>query len=435
MSQEKKRKEINLKISPQDVEPDVLWIINRIKKADFKAWAVGGCVRDLILGRKVQDWDVVTSADLGEIFKIFKDYKIVPLGKRFGTVTLVLNKINYEISTFRGRKLKDELIALKEDLCRRDFTINALVWEEKRGIIDYFGGIDDLGRGIIRGIINPAERIKEDPLRMLRAIRLARELNFKIEDITWREIKRHNTLLKEISIERIRDELIKILMSDNPEKGFKQLEEADLLKYILPELEFAREFYIKSTNKKINVTDYILMLLGELPPDLNLRIAALLQGIKALKSFATEKDLIFKVLSRLRFKNSIIKDIKIILLEDAWENKIVSPEDIRKVVSLVGIKNINSFLELRKADLKIREKQTELNRMKKIESRVEKIIRQKPPLSLKDLAVKGTDLMDLGYTEGRKIGGILQRLFSLVIEKPELNQRDILIRIIEKNIE
>lgn len=432
MNQKKKVKGLNLKISLKDIEPNVLEIINRLKKAGFGAWVVGGCIRNLVMGKEIQDWDITTNASLDEIFKVFKHHKLVPVGKRFGTVTLVVNKINYEISTFKGRKLKNKLEALKEDLGHRDFTINTLIWEEEAGVMDYFAGLNDLQQGIIRGVLKPAERIKEDPLRMLRGIRLAGELDFKIEEITWREIKKHSFLLKKVSIERIRDELVKILMSNSPGQGLKWLQEAGLLKYILPELEPAQEFYLEGIDKKISLLDYIVSMLEELPLDLVLRVSALLQGAKACETYPTEEDLVFKILYRLKFKNSIIKQVKILLLEDVWENKLAYPGDIRKTISLVGGENIYLLLELRKADLKIRQEQTELARIKKVEREVKAILQQNPPLSLKDLAVNGTDLKGLGYSEGREVGEILQKLLQLVIEQPELNQKDTLLKLLEK---
>jgi len=432
MNRKKKIKELNLKIGPQDIESDVLWIINKLKEADYEALLVGGCIRNLIMGRAVQDWDITTNASLDEIFRVFKNCKLVPVGKRFGTVTLVLNKTNYEVSTFKGRKLKNKTEALKEDLSHRDFTINTLVWDQGIGLMDYLGGINDLQQGIIRGVINPAKRIKEDPLRMLRGIRLAGELDFKIEEITWREIKKYSSLLRKVSIERIRDELVRLLTSNSPGQGFQWLQEADLLRYILPELELAGEFCLEGKDKKISLFDYISGLLEELPSDLVLRISALLKGVKVLETLRAEKDLVSKILYRLKFKNSIIKKVKILLQEEGWETDLTSPAEIRKIISQVGEENIYPLLALRKADLKIREEKTKLIRMKKVGQEIREILKQKPPLSLVDLAINGTDLIGLGYPEGKEMGEVLQRLLRLVLVKPELNQRDTLIELVEK---
>src|SRR5665648_444274 len=245
-----KQNRFNLKIELKDIDPGVLFITKRLNDSGYEALVVGECIRNLVMGKEVHDWDITTKATPEEISRAFKEFKVISVGKKFGTVTVVKNHINYEVSTFKKNKSVPNLNLL-EDLRRRDFTVNALAWGEDEGVIDYFNGLEDIKKKIIRGVENPAERIKEDPLRMLRAIRLACELDFKIDKATLRAIEKNILLIKKVSIERIRDELEKCV-----------------------------GIYRKNFCEGEDLLENTLSMVASLPSNLNLRLSVLLYNIK-----------------------------------------------------------------------------------------------------------------------------------------------------------
>ncbi|HEC91509.1 MAG TPA: hypothetical protein ENI51_00700, partial [Candidatus Atribacteria bacterium] len=360
-----------------------------------------------------------------EIIEVFRDYKVVPVGKRFGTLTIVINHINYEVSTFKKDKSLTVPSTLLEDLRHRDFSINALAWREGEGVIDYFNGVEDIKRKMIRGVENPIERIKEDPLRMLRAIRLACELDFEIDRITLQAIEDNSSLIKKVSVERIREELIKILISNSPKRGFQLLQQSGLLKHIFSELELAGEFYAKGRDyKKEDPFSYILDMLDNLPPDLILRFSILLYGVEKLTASYSKKEIANKILYRLRFKNSLIKRVNVLIREDWQKADFPSRRNIRRLISRVGEENILSILEFKRAYFRVRKDVDKLSQIEKIEKEIREVLQERPPLSLKDLAISGKDLIDLGYQEGKVIGEILKMLLNEVIDRPELNRKE-----------
>ncbi|GAH31200.1 unnamed protein product, partial [marine sediment metagenome] len=169
MIKKEKNQKFNLKIESKDIDPGALFIVKRLNDLGYEALVVGGCIRSLIMGEEARDWDITTKATAEEISRAFKGFKVIPVGKKFGTLTIVINHINYEVSTFKTNKSAAPTPNLFEDLGHRDFTINALAWREEEGVIDYFNGLEDIKQKITRGVEDPVERIKEDPLRMLRA--------------------------------------------------------------------------------------------------------------------------------------------------------------------------------------------------------------------------------------------------------------------------
>jgi len=413
LKKKKVEKEFNLKLKSEDMEPGSLFILKRLSGLGFSSFMVGGCIRNLVMKRKINDWDITTSATSEEILQAFKDFKVIPVGKKYGTVTVLINYKNYQVSTFRS-KLRN-VSELLEDLRHRDFTINALAWEEGRGIIDYFNGLADIKKKLIKGVENPEERIKEDPLRMLRAVRLACELDFKIEKNTLRSIKNNCKLIKKVSAERIRDEFSKILLSKYPQRGMKLLQQLDLLQFIISEL-------------KKNSFEYNLDLVEGLPSDLILRLSALLYDINNLSYPDIRKERTTKILCRLKFKNSVIKAVNILIQEDWQTIDFSNKKNIRQIISRIGWENLENIWELKKVIIK-KSQNPEKNKsieMEKAEQNIKEIFQKKPPISIRDLAINGKDLIDLGYKEGKQLGLVLKELLNLVLEKPALNNKKIL---------
>jgi tRNA nucleotidyltransferase (CCA-adding enzyme) len=350
------------------------------------------------------------------------------VGKKFGTVTIVINHINYEVSTFKENK-SIPTPNLFEDLRHRDFTINALAWREGEGVIDYFNGLEDIKQKIIRGVENPVERIKEDPLRMLRAIRLACELDFKIDKATLQAIEENSSLIKKVSPERIRDEFTKILLSNYPRRGFKLLHRLGLLRFIMPELKKCAGIYRENFREGEDLLEHTLDMAASLPPDLNLRLSALLYNIKSISRLDEKEEIIVKVLKRIRFKNAMIKKVTVLTKEN-WQVLNFSKEiNIRQLASRIGMENLEDVWELKKALIKESRSSEEFKsaEIERAENNIKEILQEKPPVSLKDLAVNGKDLFELGYKEGKEIGLVLKELLNLVLEKSALNQKKILL--------
>ena len=423
MIKKEKNRKFNLKIKSKDIDPRALFITKRLNDSGYEAIVVGGCIRNLIMGEEARDWDITTNATPDKISRAFKEFKVIPVGKKFGTVTVVIDRINYEVSTFK--KNKSALTPnLFEDLRHRDFTINAFTWSEEEGVIDYFNGLEDIKQKIIRGVENPVERIEEDPLRMLRAIRLACELDFKIDKATLQAIEENSSLIKKVSLERIRNELIKILLSNSPKRGIQLLHQLRLLKFILPEIESAVGFYAEGSYKGKDLFSYILDMADNLPQDLTPRLSILLYDIEKSQPSHSKREITDRILHRLRFKNSLFKKVNVLIREDWQKADLSSKKSIRQIISRVGEENVLSILELKKADFRGRKDAYKFDQMEKIEKEIREILQERPPLSLKDLAINGKDLIDLGYQEGKVIGEILKKLLNTVIDRPELNSKE-----------
>jgi len=433
MEKEKKEDKSNLKIKTKNIDPGALFITKRLNDSGHEALVVGGCIRNLIIGEKARDWDITTKAAPGEIVEVFRDYKVIPVGKKFGTLTVVINHINYEVSTFKKSK-SVPTPNLFEDLRHRDFTINALAWREGEGVIDRFNGLEDIKQKIIRGVENPEERIKEDPLRMLRAIRLACELDFKIDKVTIRVIEKNSSLIEKVSPERIRDEFTKILLSSCPRRGSKLLYRLGLLRFIMPELQKCAGIYRGYFREGENLLDYSLGITASLPPDLNLRLSAILYKIKSIFRFDEKEEIMVKILKRMKFKNTVVKKVTVLIKENYRAIDFSKKINIRQLASRIGMENLENAWELKKALIKgsCSSKKSRSAEIEKAENNIREILQGKPPVSLKDLAINGRNLIDLEYQEGKNIGEALKKLLEIVIDKPELNKREILLEFAKK---
>jgi len=429
----KKIKELNLKIKSKDIDLGALFIIKRLNDSGYEALVIGGCIRNLIMGEEAHDWDITTKATPEEISRAFKGFKVIPVGKKFGTVTVVIEHTNYEVSTFKKNK-SVQTPNLFEDLRHRDFTINTLAWREGERVIDYFNGLEDIKQKIIRGVEAPIERIKEDPLRMLRAIRLACELDFKIDKATLQAIERNGSLIKKVSVERIRDEFTKILLSNYPRRGFKLLHRLELLRFIMPELQRCEGASGENLRAGEDLFEHILDLAGSLPPDLNLRLSALLYNIKNISHLDEKKEIIVKILQRIRFKNAVIRKVTVLTQENWQAINFSKKVNIIQLASRIGMENLKDAWELKKALVKKSQssEKCKLVEIERAENNIREILQERPPVSLKDLDVNGKDLFELGYKEGKEIGLVLKELLNLVLEKPALNQKKILLTWVKK---
>lgn len=392
-------------------------IISRLEKADFEAYAVGGCVRDSILKRSPEDWDITTSAKPEEVKKLFST--TIDTGLQHGTVTVVIEKEGFEVTTFRldgdytdGRH-PDRVAftsSLTEDLRRRDFTINAMAYSEKRGLIDEFDGERDLENGVIRAVGDACERFSEDALRMLRAIRFAGQLNFKIADETFDAIKELSPNIAKVSVERIAKELEKLLLSGNPEY-IALVYETDIFSVIAPEVAMLFENgEISASTKALSRASF-----PEKKELYQIRLAIFLEGLGADKAA--------KLLKRLKLDNDTINTVKKLLqlsLREVENNE----TDMRRTVKEAGHKMMPLLLEMRRA-----------KGLKDNKDLYQTVIDNGYCTSISELNINGKDLMDAGIPKGALIGSTLERLLELVIEKPELNTRESLLLEVRRNEE
>jgi tRNA nucleotidyltransferase (CCA-adding enzyme) len=432
-------------------------ILIKLEKNNFEAFAVGGCVRDLLLGKEPHDWDVATNARPEEVMKIFpdsfceNDFGTVGLKIKEGEKTVEVVEITtYRIeSKYSDKRHPDKIKFAKtlvEDLSRRDFTFNALalkVFPQKTELVDLFHGQDDLKNKLIRAVGNPDERFNEDALRMMRAVRFSAQLNFSLEPTTLKAIRKNAALLRHISQERIKDELNKILLSENPSEGIDLLHQAKLLDFILPELE--RGVGMAQNRHHIyTIYKHCLLSLKFCPSaKLAVRLAALLHDIAKPQTKRGEGEnstfynhdhlgarMVEKILKRLRYANDIIAKVKLLVDNHMfyYNPEEVGESSVRKLLKKVGLENIQDLIDLRIADrLGSGVPKAKPYKLRHLEYIIEKVSHD--AVSVKMLKINGTDLMqELRLAPGPKIGAILDVLLAEVIEDAEKNQKDILFK-------
>lgn len=441
------------------IPDDVRVIIDILKKEGYEAYTVGGCVRDSILKRDPQDWDITTNALPEHTIGIFKDkgIRVIETGLKHGTVTILINNIGYEVTTYRiegqysDNRHPDNVTfttSLKEDLSRRDFTINAMAYNDGNGLTDYFNGMEDLNNKVIRSVGKADDRFKEDALRMLRAVRFSTQLGFQLdaEDL-FISIKRNAHLIKNISHERIREELCKILLSAKPSSGILALKKTNLLEYILPELMICIGFNQQNIHHDKDVFNHILAVLDNTPAKIEIRLAALLHDIGKPQSFTIDEnnighfyghhkksaDISREVLKRLKFDNKTIDTVSLLVYEHMSKFDKIKTSSIKKFMSRVGVQNLEDLFELQIADLKGSAKEFhDFSKVLDLKHKCQVILDEKQPLSIKDLNINGSDLIGLGIKQGKQIGEVLNMLLEMVLEDPELNDRKKLIEIINE---
>ena len=410
-------------------------------------------MRDSLRGKKPEDWDIATAAKPEEVMAAFS--KTIPTGIAHGTVTVVLSEGQYEVTTLRIDGVYENhrspnsitfTAEITEDLSRRDFTMNAMAYHPKTGIIDPFGGQKDMAQGIICCVGDPLVRFDEDALRMLRAARFSAQTGFPVLDNVRSAMAELAPLLTQISGERIRDELLKTLLSDRPEM-IMLLYETGILSVILPEL--ARCF-TTAQHIKYHVFDvgrHSIEVTRHVPRDPALRLAALLHDVGKPEKKTTDENGIdhFKghdkvsaqladaVLTRLHIDNHT-KD-KVIRLISFHDRRIeAAKKSVRRLAAAIGPALFTDLLDLQRADAHGQNPsflQERLAHYDAIEAMWQEILKEQDALSLSDLAINGKDVMALGYT-GREIGRMLSLALDYVLENPAANQREILIDFIQK---
>lgn len=433
---------------------DVKAILHTLQEAGYEAYAVGGCIRDSLLGRRPDDWDITTSAKPQETKALFG--KTIDTGIQHGTVTVMRHGRGYEVTTYRvdgeyedGRHPKEVTFtaSLKEDLKRRDFTVNAMAYNEKDGLVDLFGGRQDLEQKIIRCVGEANERFEEDALRIMRAVRFSAQLGFSIEERTKEAIRGHAERLRQVSAERIQVELTKLVISPNPD--FLRIAwETGITAVVLPEFDRLMEQPQNNPHHCFSVGEHTLHAMQAVRPDKCLRLAMLLHDVAKPLCLTTDAEgidhfhghaqkgerMAAQILKRLRYDNHTTELVSRLV---KWHDVAIAPEKkaVRRAASRMGKELFPLILEVKAADLAAQsdyqraEKQEWLEQLRSL---YEEIEREGDCLTIKDLAVNGRDLIQAGITPGPQLGLALQQLLEIVLEDPEKNTREYLLSSLPK---
>lgn len=438
-------------VLPEGVEE----ILNTLHNAGYEAYVVGGCVRDKLLDREPHDWDICTSATPDQVSEVFNGHRIIELGKNFGTVTVMMDQKGYEVTTYRvDGKYSDNrrpdsvefTRSLLEDLSRRDFTINAMAYNEEEGLIDPFGGMRDLDNAVVRCVGNAAARFQEDALRILRALRFSIQLGFSIELITHACMVENSHLLTNISAERINMELTKMLTSGKDiAEPFK--ENYRVIEAIIPEM---KDCFFFEQNNPYHVYDVYIHILHAVDnykgDDLIIKLALLLHDIGKPECYTEdEKGGHFKghglasarktekILRNLRFDNDTVKSVTQLVL---YHDSLIEPRHnvIKRWLNKIGEVQFRRLLIIRASDMLAQSKELFPARMDKqalLLEMLEEILVNQQCFTLKNLAVNGDDLMAIGYKPGRALGAALKGLLECVIADEVVNEKENLLLLAE----
>lgn len=432
-----------------DMPKNVDTAINLLQSAGFEAYAVGGCVRDSLLGKTPNDWDITTSAKPEDMKSVFADFHCIDTGIKHGTVTVVIDGEPLEITTFRldgeyedNRHPKSVTFTsnLGADLGRRDFTVNAMAYSKKTGTVDLFGGQNDLKNGIIRCVGDPDRRFNEDALRILRALRFASALDFEIEEKTAQSLLKNRALLGNISEERIAKELLKLVCG----KGAKRIltDFAPVLFEILPELQPMYKNSHDNPHHCYDIYEHTLIAVESIDPELTLRFAMLLHdcGKPAVKKFdengvahfyghqRISAEISAQILARLKVSNKFRDEILFLVSNhDRWE-LYENTEKMPRYLSKFGLDGVLNLLKVMRADVLAQspEYRYRLDQIADAEEIAKNLAAQKPCLSLSELQINGRTLMDIGIPQGRKLGAVLAQLLDEVIDGVTKNTQEAL---------
>lgn len=432
------------------------YIIETLMENNHQAYAVGGCIRDSILDRKPEDWDITTSATPLEVKSLFR--RTIDTGIKHGTVTILIGRETFEVTTYRiDGKYEDSrhpsdvefTKSLKEDLRRRDFTINAMAYNDKEGLIDIFGGIEDLNNKTIRCVGNAHERLKEDALRILRGLRFAAQLGFWIEEDTKSAMKELAPLLRNISAERIQVELVKTVTAKYPQLLILAYQ-LGMTKEFLPEFDKMMITEQETPHHQYSVGVHTIEAMKHIAPEKVRRLTMLFHDMgkpeyktmdaKGIAHFKRHNlgstEIAKRVLRRLRFDNDTIDKVtKLVYYHDY--RMPTKPKNVRKAINQIGKELFPIYLEVRRADTLAQSsymREEKLRDIDKIEELYLEVLEKNQCVTLKELAVSGRDLIELGIKPGKEIGDILDELLKKVIDDPDLNEKELLLQGVKRSL-
>ena len=423
-------------------------IIDQLEDSGYETYIVGGCVRDEFLNRKNFDIDITTTAKPDEIKEVFKNYKIIDIGAKFGTIKVLDKENEYEITSMRcesgySDKRHPEKIAFTndiiKDLQRRDFTINAMA-KRNGEILDPFDGKKDLENKIIRAVGNPDNRIKEDVLRSLRAVRFATSLDFNIEENLKSAIRKHAASIDEISKERVQVEINKILLADNQKRGIKILDDVGLLTYIFPEVYKTKGFNQHSSFHVDDLYNHTLSVLEKTPPILEVRMAALYHDVGKVDKFFLDEngegrffghqnlseELLIKRLKALKYSNKFIENTSVLVKRHMDNTNTYTKKSIRKLLRNIGEDNLLRLFALQRADVLATRYGNDSNIDLGLKL-LEEIKDDDIPKTRSEIKINGNDLKQLGFKEGKELGDTIRKIENLIYdEKLKNNKKDII---------
>lgn len=456
-----------------EIPTGAAYILQQLNKHGYEAYIVGGCVRDSLLGKQPNDWDITTSAKPEEVKAIF--HRTIDTGIQHGTVMVLVDReilddgsgslashtdYAFEVTTYRVDGVYTDhrrpesvcfTASLEEDLKRRDFTINAMAYNPEQGVIDIFGGQEDLEKGIIRCVGEASERFDEDALRILRAVRFAAQLDFVIEDQTREAMRDQAKFLKDISVERICTELTKMIVSKHPER-LEEAYELGLTQMFLPEFDVMMQTPQNNQYHLYDVGHHTLKVMEAVPATTVLRYAALLHDVgkpeckttdeTGVDHFYGHQELSAKmartILRRLKLDNDTIDQVCRLVRNHDYGLSGDGPgmKSFRRFVAQLGAEHFADFLEIRKGDM-AGQSAYHLEQRRQVIAHMEamyaEIIEQKQCLKLSELEISGKDLIAIGVKPGPDMGRILKALLDRVLEEPELNTREQLLAIVKES--
>jgi len=430
-------------------------IITILKDHGYQAYAVGGCVRDHLLSREVHDYDITTNATPEEVKIVFKHFRVIETGIQHGTVTVLYEGEPYEITTYRTESTYSDSRHpdsvtfsqnLSDDLCRRDFTVNAMAMSEDGAVVDLYGGVDDLRNRLIRCVGDPFERFSEDALRILRAIRFASVLDFDIEEHTKAAAFQLRDSLKKVSVERVAVEFNKLLCGKGVFRVLTQY--IDIIGAVIPEAIAMKGFDQRNYHHCFDVLTHTARAVESIPPIKHLRLAAFFHDIGKPSTFSlseegvghfyghpsVSRDMADSIMLRLHYDN---KTREAVLRLVKWHDQVIEPDErvIKRMLSRMDEATFFDLLQLKRADNLAQhpDYHARVVVLDEIESIAKDILAKQECLNLKHLAVKGGDLLAMGYPMGKQIGLILNALLAAVLNGALDNDRDALISYVKEN--
>lgn len=437
-----------------EIPKDVAYVIEILENKGYEAFVVGGCVRDSLLGRKPKDWDITTNALPLDVLNLFKGLglNVIETGLKHGTVTIMINHIGYEVTTYRidgeyedSRRPKEVkfVSSLKQDLARRDFTINSMAYNFEKGLVDPFNGLEDLKNKTIKCVGNPEDRFSEDALRMMRAIRFSAQLGFNVDYKVNEAIYQLNKNLKNISIERMREEFNKILLSDSDD--VYELMELELVNAFIPEINDLYDFKQNTHYHDLYLLDHTLKSVKVIENELHLKLTMLLHDFGKVKTQTTDDNgvshyyghpkesviIAGEILKRMKYDNDTIN--KVITLIGYHDCTLNSKTSIKRMLNKIGEDLLRDLIKVQWADTLSQNPiyaKERLTNLVKVEQILDEIVNQQECFSVKNLAINGKDLIELGYKQGKEIGDMLNKLLQMVIEDDSLNTKEKLIEIV-----
>lgn len=438
-----------------DIPNEPNWIVSRLIESGYDAYVVGGCVRDSILGEAPKDWDICTNAKPLEVKDVFAENKIIDTGLKHGTVTIVLNNGNYEVTTYRidgeysdGRHPNDVLFtdSLKEDLSRRDFTINAMAYNNVIGLVDYFGGESDLRNWLLRCVGLPNDRFNEDALRILRAMRFSSTLGLIIEKETSKAIHENFELLSKISSERVSSEINKLLCGLSCSTVLREYQ--DVMSFVIPEIKPMIGFNQNNPYHIYDVWEHTLTALLMSQQNLEVRLAVLFHDIGKPSAYTCptgvghfykhhlySEEITRNVLKRMKYDNKTIDNVCVLVYNHSVP-LVDTKKSIRRMLSVVG-DLFERLLDVKLSDMyaqspmSIKKKEPTLKRVKIL---YQEILDEEDCFKLKDLAISGGDLIEIGYKEGLAIGKTLSELLFKVIDGELNNNKSDLLNVAKEKL-